>query len=81
MTTQANHKDMVPTQMNPTQLMLLQMFSFDPTEETKRDLQTILSNYYFEKLDKMGSEIWQTMSLTPEKLDEMCSIHEHTFNQ
>lgn len=69
---------MVSTQMNPTQLMLLQMFSFDPTEETKRDLQTILSNYYFEKLDKMGSEIWQNMSLNQEKLDEMCNIHERT---
>ncbi len=69
---------MVSTQMNPTQLMLLQMFSFDPTEETKRDLQTILSNYYFEKLDKMGSEIWQSMSLNQEKLDEMCNIHERT---
>lgn len=69
---------MVSTQMNPTQLMLLQMFSFDPTEETKRDLQTILSNYYMEKLDKMGNEIWQTMSLNQDKLDEMCSIHERT---
>lgn len=69
---------MVSTQMNPTQLMLLQMFSFDPTEETKRDLQTILSKYYSEKLDKMGSEIWQSMSLNQEKLDEMCNIHERT---
>lgn len=69
---------MVSTQMNPTQLMLLQMFSFDPTEETKRDLQAILSKYYFEKLDKMGSEIWQSMSLNQEKLDEMCNIHERT---
>lgn len=64
--------------MTSTQKMILQMFSYDPTEETKRDLQTILSNYYFEKLDKMGSEIWQKMSLNQEKLEEMCNIHERT---
>lgn len=67
---------MVSTQMNPTQMMLLQMFSFDPTEETKRDLQDILSKFYFEKLDKMGSEIWKNMSLNQEKLNDMCNIHE-----
>lgn len=69
---------MVSTQLNPTQMMLLQMFSYDPSEETKRDLQTVLSNYYFEKLDKMGSEIWKSMSLNQEKLDNMCNIHERT---
>ena len=64
------------TTFNSTQLYLLQLFSFSTTEETKRELQDILSSYYSEKVSKRANEIWDKMELDQQKLDAICNIHE-----
>ena len=67
---------MVATQLNPTQLYLLQLFSFSKTKESQLDLQNVLRSYYQEKVAKRENELWDKLDLNQEKLDEMCSIHE-----
>ena len=66
------------TQLNPTQKYILQMFSLGPLEQTKQELQEILTNFYFDKVANMGREIWNKMQLNQEKLDDLCNIHERT---
>lgn len=64
------------TVLNPTQMYLLQIFSFSKTEESKRELQNLLTTYYREKVSKRAEELWNEMKLDQDKLDAMCSIHE-----
>ncbi|MBQ0023661.1 MAG: hypothetical protein KBT29_10545 [Prevotellaceae bacterium] len=66
------------TPLNPTQKYILQMFSYSPTEQTKQELQEVLTNFYFDKVANMGREIWNKMQLNQEKLDDLCNIHERT---
>ncbi|MBE6323870.1 MAG: hypothetical protein E7074_02700 [Bacteroidales bacterium] len=67
---------MEATQLNPVQLQLLQMFAPLRTEEGLRDLQTVLTDYYVQKVSKHATEIWNKMNLDQHKLEELCSIHE-----
>ena len=67
---------MAATHLNPTQLYLLQLFSFCQTEESQLDLQNVLRSYYQERVAKRANELWDKLNLDQEKLDEMCSIHE-----
>ena len=67
---------MVATQLNPTQLYLLQLFSFSKTKESQLDLQNTLRSYYHEKVATRANELWNKLDLDQQKLDDMCSIHE-----
>lgn len=67
---------MTATQLNPTQLYLLQLFAFSQTKESQQDLQTTLRNYYQQKVVNRAAELWDKMGMNQQKLDEMCSIHE-----
>ena len=67
---------MVATQLNPTQLYLLQLFSFSQTKESQLDLQNILRTYYHDKVAKRANELWDKLDMDQQKLDEMCNIHE-----
>ena len=55
---------MVATQLNPTQLYLLQLFSFSQTEESQLDLQKVLQSYYQEKVAKRANELWDKLTET-----------------
>ena len=67
---------MVATQLNPTQLYLLQLFSFSQTKESQLDLQNVLRTYYHDKVAKRANELWDKLDMDQQKLDEMCNIHE-----
>lgn len=67
---------MVATQLNPTQMYLLQLFSFSQTKENQKDLQSVLLDYYRQKVNTRASELWDKLNLDQQKLEEMCSIHE-----
>ena len=67
---------MQTTKLNPTQLYILQLFSFSDREETKHDLQKVLTRYYSEKVNKRATELWNQLGLDQQKLDDMCNIHE-----
>lgn len=67
---------MVTTQLNPTQLYLLQLFSFSNTEESQLELQKVLLSYYQKKVAKRANELWDKLDLDQQKLEEMCNIHD-----
>ena len=67
---------MQTTSLNPTQVYLLRLFSFSGKEETKQELQEMLSRYYLEKVNRQADELWDRLGLDQQKLEEMCSVHE-----
>jgi hypothetical protein len=67
---------MQATVFNPIQLHLLQMFSRMSSEQELKEVQQVLSEYYFKKVSKRANELWNEMELNDEKLEQMANIHE-----
>ena len=68
---------MQATVFNPIQLHLLQMFSrMRSSEQELKEVQQVLSEYYFKKVAKRANELWNEMELNDEKLEQMANIHE-----
>ncbi len=67
---------MKPTVFNPIQLQLLQMFSRMDSEEELKEVQQLLSDYYFKKVEKRAAELWDKLELNEQKLEELANIHE-----
>ena len=67
---------MQATVFNPIQLHLLQMFSRMKSDEELREVQQVLSEYYYKKVAKRADMIWDEMKLDQAKLDEIANIHE-----
>jgi len=60
--------------LNAAQLLLLQAFSQIKSEEEKSDIQTLLLNYYRNRVDNQASNIY----LSNEKIEEILSSHSRT---
>jgi len=60
---------------NPIQLHLLKMFSFTKSEEGLKELQTILFNYYRNKLKEQTDEFWKKNDLNNSKMEEIMYGH------
>ena len=69
---------MEATVFNPIRLHLLQMFSHMKSEEELKEVQQVLSDYYFKKLEKRAAEISKEQGWTPEKLEAMANEHFRT---
>ena len=67
---------MQATVFNPIQLRLLQMFSRMSSEQELKEVQQVLSEYYFKKVANRANELWDEMDLNDEKLEQMANIHE-----
>lgn len=63
------------TTFNPTQMHLLRMFSLDKSEKTLNEVKTILSEYYYNEVDRLTDELWDTGVLDQKKLDELRGMH------
>jgi len=62
--------------LNPSQLHLLRMFSYNRDEESLKVLKEALFNYYCQKMDEESDKWWKENNMTTEKFEEMCSnIH------
>lgn len=60
-----------PTTLNPTQLHLLKLFSYNNSEEFAREVQLVLTRYFQEKLDEESDRLWDAGILNQAKLDEI----------
>ena len=69
-------KNMKATVFNPIQLQLLQMFSRRDSEEELKEVQQLLSDYYFKKVEKRAAELWDKLELNEQKLEDLANIHE-----
>jgi hypothetical protein len=62
---------MEATVLNPTQLHLLNMFSYDKDEDSLKEMKKVLFKYYCEKMDEESDKWWKENNMTSEKFDEM----------
>ena len=69
---------MQTTVFNPIQLHLLQMFSRMSSEEELKEVQQVLSEYYFKKVEEQASRLSEQLGWTPEKLEAMANDHFRT---
>ena len=69
---------MQTTVFNPIQLHLLQMFSRMNSEQELKEVQQVLSEYYFKKVERRAAEIYEEQGWTPEKLEAMADEHFRT---
>ncbi len=65
--------------LNTVQLHLLKMFSFTQSENSLKELQTVLFDYYRKKLKIQTDEFWEKNSLDTSKMEEIAYGH-HRFS-
>jgi len=70
---------MEATVLTPTQQHLLKLFSYNKGEEYAREVQTVLTHYFQEKLDREADRLWNEGTLNQERLDELRTedLHKH----
>lgn len=66
------------TVFNPIQLYLLRLFSNMESERELEEVQQLLSDYYFKKVEKRAVEISKKKGWTQETLDSMANGHFRT---
>ena len=69
---------METTVLNPTQMHLLKLFSFNNSEEYAREIQTVLTRHFQERLDAESDRLWDEGVLNQEKLDELRHMDLHS---
>lgn len=57
--------------LNPTQLHLLKMFSFNNSEEYAREIQEVLTKHFQKRLDAEADRLWDEGILDQKRLDEI----------
>ena len=60
---------METTALNPTQLHLLKLFSFNNSEDYANEIQMVLTRHFQAKLDAEADRLWDEGILNQEKLD------------
>ena len=69
---------MKATALNPTQMHLLKLFSFNNSEEYAREIQLVLTRHFQKKLDEESDRLWEEGVLNQEKLDEIRQTDLHS---
>ena len=65
------------TQITPTQMHLLKLFSFDGSESRALEIKNVLMRYFQQKLDEESDRLWESGVLDQERLDEIRHMHLH----
>ena len=60
---------MEATVLNPTQMHLLKLFSFNKSEEFAREIQAVLTRHFQAQLDAEADRLWDEGILNQEVLD------------
>jgi hypothetical protein len=69
---------MEATILNPSQLHLLRMFSYNKDEESLHELKEVLFNYYCQKMNEEGKRIWKEKNMNNEQMQELLNTHLRT---
>ena len=69
---------MQTTVFNSVQLHLLQMFSRMNSEQELKEVQQVLADYYYKKVEQRAAEIYKQKGWTQETLDAMANEHFRT---
>ena len=60
---------MEATTLNPTQMHLLKLFSFNNSEEFASEVQMVLTRYFMKQLDEEADRLWDAGILNQATLD------------
>jgi hypothetical protein len=71
-------KEMESAILNPVQLHLLRMFSYNRDEESLNEIKEVLFNYYCQKVDEEGKKIWKEKNMSNEMIHEWLNTHIRT---
>ena len=63
--------------LNPTQLHLLKMFSFNNSEEYAREIQEVLTKHFQKRLDAEADRLWDEGILDQKRLAEINKMDLH----
>ena len=69
---------MEATLLNPVQLHLLRMFSYNGDEASLFELKDVLFQYYCQKVNEEGKRIWKEKNMSDETMDELLNTHIRT---
>ncbi|MDR0940961.1 MAG: hypothetical protein LBM68_01905 [Bacteroidales bacterium] len=69
---------METTIFNPTQLHLLQLFTYNKDEESLSELKDVLFNYYCKKINEEGKRIWKEKNMSNETMYDLLNTHIRT---
>ena len=69
---------MESTSLNPVQLHLLRMFSYNGDEQSLFELKEALFNYYCQKLGEEGKRVWKEKNMSNETMRELLNTHLRT---
>ena len=61
--------------LNPIQLHLLKMFSYNRSEQGLLELQSVLFEYYQNKAKRQANEFWEKNNLSAAKMEEIMYGH------
>ena len=61
--------------LNATQRHLLKVFSFAKSDEGLKELQSVLFNYYRNRLTAQTNEFWEKNNLDSSKMEEIMYGH------
>ncbi|MBO7489641.1 MAG: hypothetical protein J6T88_05120 [Bacteroidales bacterium] len=59
------------TQITPTQMHLLKLFSFDKSEKRALEIKEVLMHYFQDRLDAESDRLWDEGILNQERLEEL----------
>jgi len=63
--------------LNSAQIHFLQTLKFVKTDKMMQELQQVVSDFYFKKMEDEGNKWWEDNNMTEEKLHEM--FHDSHF--
>jgi hypothetical protein len=69
---------MEATLLNPTQLHLLRIFSYNSDEASLNELKEVLFDYYYQKANEEGKRIWKEKNMSNDLLYELLKTHMRT---
>ena len=57
--------------LNPAQIHFLQTLQFVKTDQMMQELQQVVSDFYFKKMEEEADEWWEKNNMTNEKMKEL----------
>ena len=69
---------MEATVLNPVQLHLLRIFSYNGDEKNLDELKEVLFNYYCQKVSEEGKRVWKEKNMSNQRMQELLNTHFRT---
>ena len=64
--------------LNPVQLHLLKVFSYNKDEASLLELKEVLFKYYCQRVNEEGKRIWDEKNMSNEMMDDLLNAHLRT---